>query len=140
MMNEQVPQPATPDDVRWQLSYDRASVDAFLAEVEIERARLQRDIEAARARTEASGRLVEGRGTDALAELGALVVAARTQLTRIEDEHAAIVETIRRASATEAARVLAAAHREVEAMRASTASLARLVHDPSPAAGTTDAD
>jgi hypothetical protein len=117
----------TPDDLRWQLSYDRSSVDRFLAEVEGERARLQADIRAARERVGASERAAAAREREGLAAIGALALAAREELTRIEAEHRAIITTIQDAAAIEAARVLAAAHREAEAMCASTASLAGLV-------------
>ena len=116
--------PATPDDLRWHRSYDRASVDRFLAEVEVERERLQTDIRAVRERVVAQDRVVAEREREGLAAIGALAVAARDELTRIESEHRAIIATIEDAAAIESARVLAAAHREAEAMRASTASLA----------------
>lgn len=125
--------PATPDALRWRLSYDRSSVERFLAEVEEERARLQAEIRTVRGRTEAQERALEAREQEALVAIGALALAARQELTRIEAEHRSIITTVQDAAAIESARVLAAAHREADAMRASSASLAGLVVAEEPA-------
>ncbi len=126
-LNGQVPQPTSAEDLSWKPSFDRASVDAYLAEVEIERARLQAEISAARAAIEASERAVAARQSEAVSELGAAVVAGRSRLAQIEDEHAQIIATISEAAAKESARILAAAYREAAAMRDSTVAFARLV-------------
>jgi type IV secretory pathway TrbL component len=112
------------DDLQWQLSYDRASVDRYLAEIGTERARLQAEIDEALARRDAARAAIVAREAAAQAELGALVLATQNELERIEAGHREVLDTIRRAAEAEAARVLAAAHREVEAMRNVTASLA----------------
>jgi cell division septum initiation protein DivIVA len=117
------PRPATPDDLRWELSYDRASVDRFLTEVDRERTNLQREIDAARAQGEAARAAARAGLADGEAALGAMVLAAQRELVRIEEAHREIVATIRAAAATEATRVLTAAHREAAAVREATASL-----------------
>lgn len=118
--------PTSPDDLRWQLSYDRASVERYLAEVEAERARLQGEIDRALARRDAAREEIAAREAAAQAELGALVLATQNELERIEAGHREVLDTIRRAAEAEGERVLAAAHREVDAMRNVTASLSGL--------------
>lgn len=109
------------DDVAWQRSYDRASIERFKAEVSAERARLESEIDAARARITAAETAVADQQREA-ATLGALVLAAQRDLADMEDEHARLVSSIRAAADAEAARVVAAARAEAAAMRA-TASL-----------------
>jgi cell division septum initiation protein DivIVA len=118
---------ASPDALRWQRSYDRASVDRYLAEVAAQRARLQAQIEDALAQRDAARAAIAARDAAAQAELGAIVLATQNELDRIETSHREVVETIQRAAETEAARVLAAARLEVDRMRDGTASLAGLV-------------
>ena len=120
--------PSTPADLRWSLSYDRVSVDRFLADIEVQRGALQAEIERAVQAREIAEAAVAQRHAAGTTDLGERVVAAWGQLDRIEAEHREIVATIREAAEREAARVLTAAHREVAAMQESTATLAALVH------------
>lgn len=107
---------ATPD--RWQWSYDQASVEQFLAEVEAERERLHAAIREAEDRLEAlDASSAPTRGAVA-AELGALVLAAHDALREIDREHRAAIAAAREDAEAEAARVLAAAHEQALAIRA----------------------
>lgn len=120
--------PSNPADLRWSLSYDRVSVDRFLAEIEVQRGALQAQIERAVQAREVAEAAAARRHAAGRTDLGEQVVAAWGELDRLEAEHREIVTTIREAAEREATRVLAAAHREVAAMRESTATLAALVH------------
>jgi len=110
----------------WKRSYDRDSVDRFLAEVEAERTRLLGEIERAAARRDTALEAAAASAAAAIASLGEVVLARSHELAQIEEQHAEIVATIRAAAETEAARILAAAEREVAAMHESTAALAAL--------------
>jgi cell division septum initiation protein DivIVA len=114
---------ARPEDLDWQRAYDRASVDRFLEAVERERARLQEGIDAARDGLAAVQAARRASDETVKAEIGGLVFAAREELANLEAEHAKVVAIIRGAAETEATRVIAAAEREVEAIRASITSL-----------------
>ncbi len=121
--------PFAPERLRWELSFDRASIDRFTAEVTAERERLQAEIDAARARVATADERVAASMGASEAELGALVTAALHELERMERAHREAVASIRIAAETEAARILEAARAEADAVRAATASLRALVHD-----------
>jgi hypothetical protein len=127
------------DEVEWHVSYDRESVDRFLAEVEEEKARLTAAIAAAEAReAEARERLATQKAYNE-EQLGALVVSARTELDRVEKEHADAVAAIRAEALEKAARILESARREADAVGDASQSLARVVpgdavDDPTPGA------
>jgi hypothetical protein len=137
-----VPRTCTPEDVQWRPLYERASVERFLADTEAERVRLHGEIEMAKAQRDAARHVLAARQTAAQAELGALVFDAERTMAALEDAHREVVRTVRDAAETEAARVLAAAHHEVEVMREVTASLAARVarrHDRPHSIDLTDA-
>ena len=119
-MNDHSP---TAEALPWRRSYDRTSVERFLADIDAERTRLQRAIEQVRRERVA----VAAGVSDRTAALGAAARAAWRELEHIEGEHREIVATIRAAAETESSRILGAAHREVVAIRASAASLASLM-------------
>ena len=102
--------------MRWQDSNDRASLDRFIAEVELESTQLQRQIEAARARVQ-DARAAATRRADATADFGALLLVAQNELERIEREHREILEAIGAAAREEAARLVAAACDSAAAIR-----------------------
>lgn len=115
------------EGVRWMRSYDRASVERFLAEVDVERTRLVEEICATRARVAEAERRREQEQSDAVAALGALVLAAQAELEAIEREHDDLVAGIREAAELEAERLLSAARAEAEAVRRAAGALADLV-------------
>lgn len=115
--------PVNPDELSWNISYDRASVDRFLADVEGQRTRLQAEIEAVKRDVAAQRTRANSRVVAVQRELGARVLTTQLELAELETAHHEVMAAIRTAAETEAARVLAAARREVEAMRTATASL-----------------
>lgn len=121
-----------PDEVHWDLAYDRASIDRFTGAVEAERARLLAAIEAAQERAVAATSGAAARHHSAQAQLGALVLAAQAELAQIEREHHEIVSAIRTAAEAEAARVLEAARAEAAVVRAAAASMGLLVNGVGP--------
>lgn len=125
---EDVDELTRSEDLHWQISYDRASVDRFVAEVEAERARLQAAIEEARARLRQARAEATARQAEAREELGALVLAAQQELEEIERHHRETLEVIQAAAVEEAARLLIRAREEVAAVRATAASLAARVN------------
>lgn len=120
-------QPGSIENVTWQLSYDRESVDRFSAEVEKTRARLQAEIGAARERVAAAEAAIAAHRAEAQAQLGALVLAAHGELAEIEREQRQLMSTIRAAAEAEAARLLEAARTEAEKIRTAAASLEQQV-------------
>lgn len=121
---EQGDEPAVGlDDLPWQLSYDRASVNRFVAEVEAERARLHEAIEAARARVQQAQAAATARQVEASEELGALVLAAQRELEEMERHHRLVLDAIAAAAEKEVARLLARAGEEAAAVRATIHSL-----------------
>lgn len=118
-------------DVEWQTSYDRESVDRFVAEIETEKARLTEEIAAAQAReASARERLATQQAYNEM-QLGALVVSARTELDRIEKQHVDAVTAIRAEALEKAAEILGAARREASAVGDASASLSRVVSSDS---------
>lgn len=103
--------------LHWQVSYDLASVDRYLAEIEAERASIERQMEHASERVQRAKKAAERRAA-AEAELGARILAAQEEFERIQQEQREAVDAIRAAAGAEADRVLAAAREEAEAMRA----------------------
>jgi hypothetical protein len=122
-----VPAAATADAMGWTLGYERATVDRYLADTEAECARLRSEIEVARAQRDAARQVIAARERDAQAELGALVVEFEREMSELEAAHRAVIQTIRDAAESEAARVRAAAEREVAALREMALTLAPLV-------------
>ena len=114
-----------PSTVRWQRSYDRASVDRFVAEVEAQRGRLRAEIAAAQAAAHAAAaRTGEARTSD---DLVSLVVDAQRQLDTMEREHQEMVSAIQATAEEEAERILTAARAEAEAVRSSAEAISQLV-------------
>lgn len=123
-------QPGGPHDVRWELSYDRASVARFTAEVDQEVARLEAEIEAARAHITAAASGVADRDVAGKAELGDLVLAAQKEVAGIEHEHHLLIALIREAAEAEATRQIAAARAEAEAIRDAARMMGASVRRP----------
>ena len=119
---------ALPDDLEWHVSYDRASIERFLAEVEAERGRLQNEIEMTQARLEQARAAKVVRAATAQTEVAALVLAAQEKLAAIERQHHEVLETIRAAAVEEAARLLAAARTEADEVRNVATSLSARVN------------
>ncbi len=117
----------TSAEVTWKPLYERAAVEKFLSDMEAERAHLAAEIEVAQAQRDAARRVRSTRELEAQAELGALVFTLERQMAELEDSHREVIATIRDAAEAEASRVLAAARREVAAMRDMTATLLPLV-------------
>lgn len=122
---------ATPPDpagsalppLRWQVSYERASVERFVAEVEAERSRLRSQIEESKAEVERA-KAAAARQAAAQAELAAMVLAIQVETARIEREHRDTLEAIGAAAEEAAVRLLAAGREEAAAMRAAAAFVA----------------
>ena len=115
--------------VHWQVAYDRGSVDRFIAEVEAERSRLQGQIETTREHLR-QARAAAARQEDAQAELAARFLAVQEELETIERQHRISLDAIGAEAAQAAARLLAAARKEAEAMRAAGATVAALRDRP----------
>jgi hypothetical protein len=101
------------DALPWEQSYDRATLERFIAEVDAERARLRAEIEVAKARTRAARAGGSVRQAERHEALGALVLAAERELAELEAEHDLMVAEIQAAADAEAARILEAARAEV---------------------------
>ncbi len=113
------PEPS-PTDLRWQMSYDRASVDRFVAEVEEQRRWLQAQVDATRGELR-EVRAAASRRSDAQAQLAAGVLEVQRELEEGERAHRAHLAAIDAAAADAAADLLAAALAHVDALRAATA-------------------
>lgn len=124
-----------PKELQWHVSYDRPSMERFVAEVEAERARLQKEIDVTKARLEQARAANVVRAATTQAAVGALVLAAQEDLAGIERQHQDVLETIRAAAVEEAARLLAAARAEADEVRNVATSLsARVNRRPHPSA------
>ncbi len=115
------------EGVEWQTTYDRASVDRYLADVEAERARLRADIEAAEARAASARARTERQKAADEAQVGALVLATRAEIERIEREHKDAVDAIRSVALEKAARILEVARNEAASVNGATASMSKAV-------------
>lgn len=112
--------------VEWYPAYDRGSVERYLAVLDADRDRLEREIAGAERRTVASREALAVRTVELEASLGAVVLAARAELDRIEREQEEAVAAIRAEAETEAARIREAARIEADTVREAAASLAAL--------------
>lgn len=113
----------TTDDVQWQRSYDRESVDRYFAEVATEKARLEAGIRMAEEEAaEAERRLAERRAYGE-AELGALVLEVQAELERMNREHDEEVARLRAEARSEAERILAEARAQVADIEDAAGSL-----------------
>lgn len=118
-----------PSELQWQVSYDRESVDRFVSEIEVERARLDGEIKSARERIERARAGAADRRARVEAELGALVIAAHRELEEIELQHREILDAIA-VGAQQAVAILSAAREEAAAMLATAATLATHLSGP----------
>lgn len=128
--------------VAWRASYDRESVDAYLAAVEAERERLLDEIRFAEERAAAAQEQLRANTTGREARLGALVLAARDEIDRLDREHRAAVAAIRAQAEDEAARLRERAQADAAAVREVVASLSAITtaEDATDHAGTTEAE
>lgn len=118
------------DGVNWYPTYDRASVERYLASLDEERERLLGEIAVAEHRTQAAQVALAARAADLEARLGAVVVAARAELDRIDQEQVAAVAAIRADAEAEAAKIRESARLEADAVREAAASLSALAGAP----------
>lgn len=82
-------------DFTWERSFDRASVERFLADAADKRGELQSELAVVRDRIATARQALERREADQRDALAALVAAAREQLAALEAEHAAALEAAR---------------------------------------------
>jgi cell division septum initiation protein DivIVA len=115
--------------LRWQASYDLASVERFLASVDEECASLRAEIGEAEARTRRAN-AAAARRTAADAELGARLSAAHQEAAAMEHEHRRIVEMIVSVAEQEAARIVDAAYDEAAILRAAASVASDPGHHP----------
>jgi predicted nucleic acid-binding Zn-ribbon protein len=109
----------SPTDLRWQMSYDRASVDRFVAEVEEQRRQLQAQVDAAREDLR-EARAAAARRAETQAQLAATFLDVQRELEEGERAHREQLASIDGGAADAAAGVLAAALASVDALRAAT--------------------
>lgn len=107
---------ATADDLVWQPSYLRASLDQFLAEAEVERMRLLKEIEVIEERVRIAQAGRAKRVSAARGELGSMALAVQAEIARMEQEHEHAVTESRAAAVAEAERLRAAARAEAAAL------------------------
>ncbi len=100
------------ENVSWQLSYDRASVERFVADVEATRSSLEAEIDDAKRRLLQAQEAKAERQSDLPAELGALVLAAQREFVELERSHLEMVNSIKEAASLEAMRILETARLE----------------------------
>ena len=127
--------PAGLDGVTWAPAYDRASVERYLESLDAERARLESEIADADRRTVAAREALTARTSELEAALGAVVLAARSELARIEREQQETVAAIRADAEAEAARIREAARLEAATVRDAATALG----STSPTEGRADA-
>ncbi|MGC1513376.1 MAG: hypothetical protein WA797_10730 [Acidimicrobiales bacterium] len=101
------------ENIHWQLSYDRESVERFATEVEEARTRLEAEIADTKLRLAHARKAKAARQPEVTAELGDLVLAAQRELVEMERSHQEIIDSIRTAADLEVQRLLDAAHLEV---------------------------
>ncbi len=128
--------------VAWRASYDRESVDAYLAAVEAERERLLDEIRFAEERAAAAQEQLRANTTGREARLGALVLAARDEIDRLDHEHRAAVAAIRAQAEDEASRLRERAQADAAAVREVVASLSAVTvaEGATEPTGTTEAE
>ncbi len=110
----------------WTPAYDRATVERYLETLDAERSRLEAEIADAERRTVVAREALATRTAELEAALGAVVLAARSELDRIEREQQEAVAAIRADAEAEAARIREAAREEAETVRRAAASLGSL--------------
>jgi hypothetical protein len=114
------------DGVNWFPAYDRASVEGYLDSLDAERARLEAQIADAERRTLAAQEALAERTAEMEAALGAVVLAARSELDRIDREQQETVAAVRAEATAEAARIREAARLEAETVSEAASSLSAL--------------
>lgn len=127
------------DGIGWYPSYDRESVECHLRELDEERTRLEEQIADAERRTTEAEELLAARTAELEAGLGAVVVAARAELARIDRERDEAVAAIRAEAEQEATRIREAARQEAATVRGAAASLSSPGAVPEPVEGGFDA-
>ena len=110
----------------WYPAYDRASVERYLESLDVDRARLEAEIADAERRTATAKEALVARTAQLEAALGAVVLAARAELDRIERDQQEAVAAIRAEAEAEAARIREAARLEAETVREASSSLSAL--------------
>lgn len=108
------------DELHWQTTYDRASIERFVTEVDAERARLKSEIDVARNRLGRAQQAQANHRSDLASQLGDLVMDAHRRLVEMERNHQQLIDTIWATAEEEAARILDAAR--AEAARLGTAA------------------
>lgn len=115
------------EEVAWRPSYDRESVNRYLAEVEAEKSRLLAEIRLAEEREAAAQERYRTKAaTERDAVLGALLLAARAETDRVETEHRETVAAIQALADEESATIRDRAQAEAAAVREAVASLAAI--------------
>ena len=120
------------DDMAWRPSYDRESVDRYLAAVEAEKSRLLEEIRLAEERAATAQERREASAAEREALLGSLLLAARAEIDRIDTEHRTIVEEIHAAAEKEAADIRDKAQTDATAVREVVASLTAITRTDEP--------
>lgn len=118
-------------NVRWQTSYERSSVDQFLAAVDAERRHLEEEIEAAKARLRRVRELAAVHAA-ATAEITERLLRAQRELEVLEREHRRALDGIDAEASEVARRLMAAAREEAAAMRAAAALALGMTADRDP--------
>ncbi len=111
------------ENVSWQLSYDRASVERFVADVEATRSTLEAEIDDAKRRLLQAQEAKAERQSDLPSELGAMVLAAQREFVELERSHLEMVNSIKEAASLEAKRILETARLEATQLRNAVDSL-----------------
>lgn len=114
-------------NLHWQASYDPRDVEQFLRDADAECAHLRSQIEGAKER-KVRAKAADARRSSAAAEVEARIRTARQDMGT-EEEHRGHLEAIRAQAAEEAARVVATAQREADAMRVAASLLASRLSD-----------
>ena len=97
------------DGLSWQRSYDRASVERYLAEAEARSTQLRAQVAEAQQRVERARAALAKREAARSAELAAMVADAHRQLAALEADHAAAVEATHAAAQAHTDRILSEA-------------------------------
>lgn len=100
------------DELHWQTTYDRASIERFVTEVDAERARLKSEIDVARNRLGRAQQAQANHRSDLASQLGDLVMDAHRRLVEMERNHQQLIDTIWATAEEEATRILDAARAE----------------------------
>lgn len=114
------------EGIAWRPSYDRESIDRYLAAVEAEKSRLRAEIRLAEERAATAQERCQASSTERDALLGTLLLTARAEMDRVDTEHRTRISAIYALAEEESARIRDQAQADASAVREVVASLSTM--------------